>query len=287
MRVLLVAETANPEWVSVPLVGWSHSRALAELAGVSTLVVTQVRNRDAFLRAGLAEGRDFVAIDNNHVAAPLRKVGEALRGGGGKGWTTLIASAVPAYYEFERLLCRELGGRIDAGEFDVVHRLTPLSPAMPSWSLPRRCRRAKGGAGVPFVVGPLNGGLPWPSGYDRVRRREREWLSYVRDAYRLLPGYRLTRRSASALIVGSRATFEQVPARYRDRCVVGPSGMTVSHAKRPTGRPTVRAARSDGLPTPCRGRRSPGCRRSPGVSHAKRRGPPSLPALRQPDPERV
>ena len=48
-RALLIAEAANPEWVSIPLEGWSHSRAIARLCDAH--LVTQVRNRDAILSA--------------------------------------------------------------------------------------------------------------------------------------------------------------------------------------------------------------------------------------------
>ena len=212
-RVLLIAEAANPEWVSVPLVGWSHARAIAKLT--DALLVTQVRNREALLRAGLVEGdeADFIAIDTEHVASPIHRAAGLLRGGKGKGWTTVTALASLSYYEFERLAWRKLGPRLRGGEFDLVHRLTPLSPTTPSLALPRGCRRA----GVPFLLGPLNGGVPWPAGYGGVRRAEREWLSYLRDAYRLLPGYRTTRRDAAAILAGSGATMRQLGQRYADK----------------------------------------------------------------------
>jgi len=215
VRVLLIAEACNPEFVSVPLEGWSHSRAIASL--VDAHVVTQVRNREAVLRAGLSEGRDFTAIDSEAVAARIYRLSRLLRGGSGKGWTTVTALSALGYPYFEHLVWKQFGGRIRRGEFDIVHRLTPLSPTTPSL-LAARCRAAR----VPFVLGPLNGGVPWPRDFDAARRQEREWLSYIRGIYKLLPGYHSTRRAASALIVGSRDTWKQVPAGYRRNCIYIP-----------------------------------------------------------------
>ncbi len=211
---LLIAESANPEWASVPLEGWSHSRAIQRLVGGH--IVTQVRNRAAFERAGVGAD-EFTPIDSEKIAAGVYSVGKKLRGGKGKGWTTLMAAAAPSYYYFEHLVWKRFGERLRRGEFSLVHRLTPLSPTLPSL-LAARCRRI----GVPFVWGPINGGVPWPAAFDRERRREREWLSYVRGAYRLLPGYNSTRRHAAALICGSRHTASEIAARHQDRVVYIP-----------------------------------------------------------------
>jgi glycosyltransferase involved in cell wall biosynthesis len=213
-RVLLIAESANPEWPSVPLVGWSLSRAILEM--VDGHVVTQARNRVAMEKAGWLDGREFSAIDSELVARPVWKFGDALRRATGLGWTATTALSAIPYYYFEHLVWRRFGEAIAGRQFDVVHRVTPLSPTTPSL-IARHCRAT----GVPFMWGPLNGGVAWPRDFGDVQRQEGEWLSHVRNAHRLLPGFRSSRADAAAIVVGSRATWDQM-AGHHDRCVYVP-----------------------------------------------------------------
>jgi len=214
LRVLLIAELCNPDWSSIPLEGWFHSQAISRL--VDSHLVTHVRNRPNLLAAGLAEGLDFTAIDSQAIERPLLwtidHLGASIKSG--KGWTTQTAVAAVTYQWFEELVWRRFRHALAARQFDLVHRLTPLSPTIPS-RLAARCRRL----GIPFVLGPLNGGLPWPKEFGHFRILEREWLSYVRGLYKTFPGYGSTRRNASAIIVGSRATGGQLSHRYRGKAV--------------------------------------------------------------------
>ncbi len=214
-KVLIIAEAANPQWTSVPLVGWSLAAALRDVADVH--LVTQIRNRAAILAEGWVEGLDFTAIDSEALMRPAWKLATLLRMGKGKGWSTLSAITAATYPYFEYLVWKQFGTRICAKEFDIVHRVTPLSPTSVS-SLARKCKAA----GVPFVLGPLNGGVPWPKGFDAARRREREWLSYVRGAYKSLPGLRRMHKDAAAILVASEHTMTEIPQEYRSKAVYIP-----------------------------------------------------------------
>ena len=63
LRVLLVAEAANPNNTSVALIGWSFSRAIAQLTDAH--LAFELRNRADIVATGLAPA-EFTAIDNRH-----------------------------------------------------------------------------------------------------------------------------------------------------------------------------------------------------------------------------
>lgn len=199
-RVLLIAEACNPEWTSVPLVGFRLYKALQHVADIT--LVTQIRNKPALLRHA-PENEKVHFIDSELLARPFARLGTLLTLGRGVGWTTKQAVGWLPYLYFEHLVRKRFQRHLEAGIYDIIHRITPLTPTYPSPIV--------GHTSVPFIVGPINGGLPWPKGTTRVRLAEAEWLSYCRNAHRLLPYFRRTYRKAACIIAGSRYTLSSLP----------------------------------------------------------------------------
>jgi glycosyltransferase involved in cell wall biosynthesis len=157
--------------------------------------------------------------------------------GPNKGFALLQGLSIPSYALLEHLAWRRFREELRQGKFDIVHRLTPLSPAVPS-PLAARCQRI----GVPFVLGPINGGLAWPVGFPGLSRREGEWAAKLRDLHRWVPGYRATREAASAIIAGSAGAKADLPARWHPKtCYVPENGIELSrfpaHTPRSVGLP--------------------------------------------------
>jgi hypothetical protein len=208
IRALILADDCNPEWPSLPVVGYKAARAIAERADVT--VATHVRNQPNIDKVGFGRAK-VEYLDNEYVARRLYKLNTWLRGGNEVGWTTNIAMNYPSYLAFEWEVWRRFGPALKAGEFDVVHRLTPMSPTLPS-PLARECP-------VPFVLGPLNGGLRWPEGYGAERDREKEWLVKLREAYRYLPFYKSSYDKSAAILAAFRHTLDDLPKSALGRAI--------------------------------------------------------------------
>ena len=206
----MIAEAANPDWTSVPLVGWSHARALAELTDAH--MVTQVRNVAAIEKAGLLQARDFTAIDSERIARPLWRFTDIVRKATGLGWTFETAVQALSYYYFEHAFWQRFGPEIEAQRWDIVHRVTPLSPTTPS-IIATRCKRA----GVPFVLGPLNGGVPWPPGFSEAQQSRVSGCLRSRR-YKLMPATRSRSTAPRHHAAPSRAC--QLPPHVLPRTVL-------------------------------------------------------------------
>lgn len=215
IRPLLIVEGANPKLTSAALVGWSCARAIS--AKTSSHIVTHWRNRDAFLESGLVEHRDFTAIDTRRIQHLAWRLTKTLSRGDAFSWGLYAALSNLVYPFFERVVWQTFKDRLRSGEFDVVHRILPVSPTTPSWLAPRLKN-----AGIPFIVGPLNGGVPWPSGFDHLRKAEKDFGAILRPLHRLQPGSRSTFEGASAILAGSRSALDSIPTQFHDKCIFLP-----------------------------------------------------------------
>lgn len=212
MRVLLLAFECNPEWYSLPAVAYNYAQALAQHVD-ELVVVTQTQNQPNIDKYGGIKNAKVVFLDVRKIVDPFEKMAFFLMGGQKKnvGWTIYRTLMYPSYLYFEWIAWKHFRSDLDNDYFDIVHRLTPMTPTLPSplayWSK------------IPFVLGPLNGGLKWPKQFSDEQNREREWLSSFRNAYKILPYQRLTYERSSAILAAFQHTIADLPASCQDKVV--------------------------------------------------------------------
>jgi glycosyltransferase involved in cell wall biosynthesis len=206
LRILVLGPTCNPDTISMPYVTYSHAAAHARLHDVTFVIGSdteeKVRRANAPFRAIEVVRMPWLEAFHEWCMRRVFKYNFDTQ--------TRTAFNYPFALAFEWRTWRQLRKRIFAGEFDVVLRVMPMSPVMPS---PFAFFLRKGP--IPFVLGPLNGGLPWPGGF-RQLKNQKEWISNLRNLYRILPFARSTYRNAAAIIVASSQTFSEF-AKYREK----------------------------------------------------------------------
>jgi len=207
MKVLILADQCNPEWPSLPVVGYKASLEISKL--VDVVLVTHIRNKENINKHGFGH-TEVVFVDNEYIAKPIYKLSKFIRGNEG-AWTIAMALAYPTYLAFEWEVLKVLGARIKSGEFDIIHRITPMSPTLPSLIASK--------TKVPFVLGPLNGGLKWPVEFSNERKKEREWLSPVRKVYKFLPYKKSTISNSNAILASFSHTIADIPTNMQHKVI--------------------------------------------------------------------
>jgi glycosyltransferase involved in cell wall biosynthesis len=219
LRILLLAPGSNPNGITGPLIGYSHGDALARLHAV-TLVIGRGNEEAVRRRQGPFHAIEVISLPrlDRIYAWCFRKIFR-------NNYRSQVLTAFNYVFclAFEWQAWRQTRIRIKEGEFDVVLRLLPISSVLPS-AFAFFLRRGP----IPFVIGPINGGLPWPAGF-RQAERQKEWISDLRSFYRFLPFARSTYRDAAAIIAGSSHTYNEF-AVYRDKLffVPGENGIDPS-----------------------------------------------------------
>jgi glycosyltransferase involved in cell wall biosynthesis len=207
LRILILAPDTNPESITGPLLSFRQAEALARLHDV-TLAIRSTG--EGAVRRAQAPFRDIEVVRmplvERFYAWTFRRIFKS-----DYRSQALTAFGYPFSIVFEWHAWRQLRKRIHSGEFDVALRLLPVVSVLPSiFSYFLR----KGP--IPFVIGPLNGGLPWPRGFSQADN-QKQWISGLRNLYRFLPFARATYENASAIVAGSSQTYAEF-AKHREKC---------------------------------------------------------------------
>lgn len=223
LRILVIAAGANPKSVTGPLIGFSHSAALALIHEVT--LVTGYRHLKELREAG-ANYKSIVSIPGTWLDRFYNWMFRRFFQSSGNLYWSIIT--IPIGYLFEWRVWRRMKKRIISNEFDVVLRLLPIDPKAPSL-LAYFMRKVK----VPFVMGPVNGGLPWPKGFSQLDKHlpaAGYWAPKLRNLFRLfLPFSRSAYKNSSAIIVGSSNNYKD-SSRYSEKLfyVPGENGVNSS-----------------------------------------------------------
>lgn len=206
LRILVLAPFCDPQAVSMPYVAYSNADALARLHDVTLVVGSPVEEK-----VRRAKG-PFRRIEVVRMSSLERIHALSFRWIFGNNFASqaLTAFSYPFSLAFEWSAWRQVRRRIFANEFDVVLRILPMSAVLPS---PFAFFLRKGP--IPFVIGPISGGLPFVEGFSQAEN-QKEWVSSLRNLYRYLPFARSTYRRASAIIAASSHTYSEF-ARFRDK----------------------------------------------------------------------
>ncbi len=231
LRILVLAPFCDPDAVSMPYVTYSHAAALAQIHEV-TLVIGAPVEKNVQRANGEFRSIEVVRMPTLECihAWSFRRIFK-----NNFNSQALTAFGYPFSLAFELHAWWQLRRRILAGEFDVVLRVLPVTAVLPS---PFAFLLRKGP--IPFVIGPINGGLPWPPGFSQIER-EKQWVSNLRSLYRFLPFARSTYRHAAAIIAASSQTHAEF-SRYRDKMFFIPeNGISSSLCAGDKGRPEPNA----------------------------------------------
>ncbi len=201
LRILMLAADCNPQWHSLPALIANYYLTLHQYADIT--LVTQIRNK-SYLNACAPQRSDIIYLDTEKFERPIFRIAEYLTRDINKSMTSKTAFRYPSNLYFECCAWKYFAEDIRAEKFDIIHRVSPMSPTIPS--LIQHCS-----TNIPFVIGPVLGGLKWPKQYIEEMRRESEWLNYFRKLHSFLPFYHSTYKKASAILAGYQHTINDLP----------------------------------------------------------------------------
>ncbi len=200
MKVLMIVEQCNPDWPSVPLVAYNFYHEISQLVDVT--LVTHERNRESLEK--LHPGNKIIYMPESNLTKKYYRLVESLVAKQRYIWPLYHTLAYPIYAEFNNNVYKNLKAEILRGDYDIVHALTPMMPRYP-YKIVKVCKD------TPFILGPVNGGVPFPPGFQETAKKEDANFNFLRAIGRaLIPGYAETYKKAHKILAGSTYTLQML-----------------------------------------------------------------------------
>jgi glycosyltransferase involved in cell wall biosynthesis len=196
-RILIVAENASAQFGGEAALPLHHFRVLLQ-RGAPVWLLTHARVRDELLQRFPEAAGQMHFIEDSAFHRRMWRWGSRLPARLDYLTTGFVSRL--STQRAQRRLARSLIARHG---IQLVHQPTPVSPREPS---------ALHGLGVPVVIGPMNGGMEYPTGFRHARKH---WVSKAAHLGRLASGLMNHvwpgKPRAAALLVANERTRRALP----------------------------------------------------------------------------
>jgi glycosyltransferase involved in cell wall biosynthesis len=199
MKILLIINECNQEWSSVPLVGYNLFNGISRLVEVT--LVTHERNMKALEK--VRDNRNIDYINENPLISKYYSICDKYLLKNPSNWPLRHLLSYPVYAEFNHKVYTRYKRKVSQGDYDLVHAITPMIPRYPV-NIIKACND------TPFIIGPVNGGIPFPKGFKETARKEFAHFNFIRTFSRLIPNYSVTYKKAAKVLSGSTYTLNML-----------------------------------------------------------------------------
>jgi glycosyltransferase involved in cell wall biosynthesis len=205
MNILIVAQNASSDSGGEAFLPLKYFEILRQ-RGHNVHLIVHNRNRENLLAYF---GSDLSSIHFTEDSAIHRAIWQTGSRFSSTIQDTVFGTALTLTDEvFQSRLIRKL---VESGPIDVIHQPIPVSPkAVSSIHSPR----------IPVVIGPMNGGMNYPPGYEEYQSRTHRLIintsrHMARWLHWLVPG----KRRAEVLLVANARTRDALPMVTRPKIV--------------------------------------------------------------------
>lgn len=207
LKVLLVIEQCNPDFSSDPLLGFNFFKEISKVVEVT--LVTHERNRTALHKRGYHKNIIYISESSFYqkyyqfmifFVDKVKK--EFLRR------PLSLALFYPLYSDFNQQVYEKFKTQVIRGDYSVVHAVTPTHTRYP-FRIVKACTH------TPFLLGPVNGGVPFPEWFEEIAIKKTLNLSFlINIAKFVMPGYLETYKRADKILAGSTFTLNMLKAKF-------------------------------------------------------------------------